>query len=171
MIHYTTRGWLSGNKMAALQLEDKSIWDDADVSSGVVLRGTVMYKPIKIETCALFPYLGDDWRRSAPNEHRRDHQSHKTAGEWYKGELLASSWTCWRCLVGKRVRSGLGRGTSLIVVYMYGRQSLLRATITCMSRVEVFATGIKIESSHQSPFWGPIKGWRWPLSCWNHLSP
>ena len=46
--------------MAALQLEDKSIWDDADVSSGVVLRGTVMYKPIKIETCALFPYLGDD---------------------------------------------------------------------------------------------------------------
>ena len=30
--------------MAALQLEDKSIWDDADVSLGVVLRGTVRYK-------------------------------------------------------------------------------------------------------------------------------
>ena len=27
-----------------------------------------------------------------------------------------------------------------------------------MSRVEAFATGIKIESSNQSPFWGPIKG-------------
>ena len=29
-----------------------------------------------------------------------------------------------------------------------------------MSRVEVLATGIKIESSNQRPFWGPIKGSR-----------
>ena len=29
---------LSGNKMANLQLEDKSIWDDADVSSGVCIE-------------------------------------------------------------------------------------------------------------------------------------
>ena len=27
-----------------------------------------------------------------------------------------------------------------------------------MSRVEVLVTGIKIESSNQRPFWGPIKG-------------
>ena len=47
LIHEAT---YSGNKMAALQLEDKSIWDDADVSSSVVLKGTVMYKPVKIET-------------------------------------------------------------------------------------------------------------------------
>ena len=29
-----------------------------------------------------------------------------------------------------------------------------------MSHVEVLATGIKIESSNQRPFWGPIKGSR-----------
>ena len=29
-----------------------------------------------------------------------------------------------------------------------------------MSRVEVLATGIKIRSSNQRPFWGPIKGSR-----------
>ena len=29
-----------------------------------------------------------------------------------------------------------------------------------MSRVEVLATGIKIKSSNQRPFWGPIKGSR-----------
>ena len=29
-----------------------------------------------------------------------------------------------------------------------------------MFRVEVLATGIKIESSNQKPFWGPIKGSR-----------
>ena len=27
-----------------------------------------------------------------------------------------------------------------------------------MSRVEMLATGIKMESSNQKPFWGPIKG-------------
>ena len=32
--------------------------------------------------------------------------------------------------------------------------------ITYMSRVEAFAAGIKIESSDQSPFEGPIKGSR-----------
>ena len=32
--------------------------------------------------------------------------------------------------------------------------------LTYMSYVDVFATGIKIESSNQSPFWGPIKGSR-----------
>ena len=29
-----------------------------------------------------------------------------------------------------------------------------------MSCVEVLATGVKIESSNQRPFWGPIKGSR-----------
>ena len=32
--------------------------------------------------------------------------------------------------------------------------------VTCMSCVEPFATGIKIESSDQSPFGGPTKGSR-----------
>ena len=34
-----------------------------------------------------------------------------------------------------------------------------------MSRVEAFATGIKIESSDQTPFWRPIKGSRWPRAA------
>ena len=35
-----------------------------------------------------------------------------------------------------------------------------------MFRVEAFATGIKLESNDQSPFWGPIKRW-WPPNCSN----
>ena len=38
-------------------------------------------------------------------------------------------------------------------------------TKSYMSRVEAFATGIKIESSDQSSFGGLIKGLRWPPSC------
>ena len=34
---------------------------------------------------------------------------------------------------------------------------LLQGVVTYMSCVETFATGNKIESSDQSPFWGPIK--------------
>ena len=34
---------------------------------------------------------------------------------------------------------------------------LLQGVVTYMSCVETFATGNKIESSNQSPFWGPIK--------------
>ena len=36
----------------------------------------------------------------------------------------------------------------------------LQGVVTYMSHVEAFATGIKIESSDESPFWGPIKGSR-----------
>ena len=36
----------------------------------------------------------------------------------------------------------------------------LQGVVTYMSRVEAFATGIKTESSDQSPFGGPIKGSR-----------
>ena len=35
---------------------------------------------------------------------------------------------------------------------------LYQGVVTYMSPVEAFATGIKIESSDQSPFWEPIKG-------------
>ena len=35
-----------------------------------------------------------------------------------------------------------------------------QGVVTCMSRVEAFATGIKTESSDQSPLGGPIKGSR-----------
>ena len=34
---------------------------------------------------------------------------------------------------------------------------VLQGVVTYMSHVEAFATGIKIESSDQSPFWGLIK--------------
>ena len=36
----------------------------------------------------------------------------------------------------------------------------LQGVVTSMSHVEAFMTGIKIESSNQSPFGGPIKGSR-----------
>ena len=36
----------------------------------------------------------------------------------------------------------------------------MQGVVTYMSRVEAFATGIKIESSDQSPFGGLIKGSR-----------
>ena len=34
----------------------------------------------------------------------------------------------------------------------------MQPLVTYMSRVEVFATGIKIRSSDQSPFWGADQG-------------
>ena len=37
---------------------------------------------------------------------------------------------------------------------------VLEGVVTYMSRVEAFVTGIKMESSDQSPFWGSIKGSR-----------
>ena len=37
-------------------------------------------------------------------------------------------------------------------------RQLQQGVATYMSRVEAFATGIKIESSDQSPFWGADQG-------------
>ena len=46
----------------------------------------------------------------------------------------------------------------------YGKDLLGQRVVTFMSRVEVFATRIKIESSDQSLFCGLIKESRWPPS-------
>ena len=45
----------------------------------------------------------------------------------------------------------------------------LARLVTCMSCVETFVTGIKIESSDQSLFWEPIKGSRWPPNCGSRM--
>ena len=37
---------------------------------------------------------------------------------------------------------------------------MYEGVVTYMSSVEVFASGIKIETNNQIPFWGPIKGSR-----------
>ena len=46
------------------------------------------------------------------------------------------------------------------------KKDVIQGVVTYMSRVEAFATAIKIESSDQSPFGGPIKGSRWPPNCY-----
>ena len=46
---------------------------------------------------------------------------------------------------------------------------LHQGVVTYMSRVEAFATRIKIQSSDQSPFWEPIKGSRLPPNCDNQM--
>ena len=43
---------------------------------------------------------------------------------------------------------------------------LLQREVKCMSCVEAFIVGIKIESSDQSPFWEPIKEWRSLPKLW-----
>ena len=48
---------------------------------------------------------------------------------------------------------------------MYNQNDLHVRVVTYMSRVEAFATGIKVESSDQSSFWWLIKGSRWPPIC------
>ena len=54
------------------------------------------------------------------------------------------------------------RSTVLSTVFqlLNDMHSMVQGVVTYMSRVEAFATGIKTESSDQSPLGGPIKGSR-----------
>ena len=48
----------------------------------------------------------------------------------------------------------------LLCVQVCKREAIKQGVVTCVSRVEVFVTRIKTESSDQSPFGGLIKGSR-----------
>ena len=79
--------------------------------------------------------------------------SWKAANGSVSDRVLLSSWDSKQAI------------TAVLWPFILRLPSKPEGVVTYMSRVEAFATGIKIESSDQSPLGGPIKGSRWPPNC------